>query len=70
MFYPKRVVDIPDGKPKWSGINGDSELLEPGEDEHRHKKRREMNAKEEREQNDDEAKRQANGHPKPHEGEA
>ena len=28
MFYPRRVVDIPDGKPKWSGISGDSDLIE------------------------------------------
>jgi len=26
MFYPQRVVDIPDGLPKWTGLN-DSELL-------------------------------------------
>lgn len=28
MFYPRRVVDIPDGKPKWTGINNDSDLIE------------------------------------------
>lgn len=28
MFYPRRVLDIPDGKPKWSGINGQSDLIE------------------------------------------
>ena len=28
MFYTHRVVDIPDGKPKWTGINGESELIE------------------------------------------
>lgn len=28
MFYPRRVLDIPDGKPKWSGISGESELIE------------------------------------------
>jgi hypothetical protein len=28
MFYGRRVVDIPDGKPKWSGINNESELME------------------------------------------
>ena len=27
MFYPRRVIDINDGKPKWSGINDDSELI-------------------------------------------
>ncbi len=28
MFYPRRIVDIPDGKPKWTGISGESELIE------------------------------------------
>ena len=28
MFYPRRVVDILDGKPKWSGINNESDLIE------------------------------------------
>lgn len=28
MFYGQRVMDIPDGLPKWSGLNDDSELIE------------------------------------------
>ncbi|MCJ1409495.1 hypothetical protein MMC19_003576 [Ptychographa xylographoides] len=28
MFYSHRVVDIPDGKPKWSGMQNDSDLIE------------------------------------------
>ncbi|KAF2427578.1 hypothetical protein EJ08DRAFT_592864 [Tothia fuscella] len=28
MFYTHRVVDIPDGKPKWSGLSDDSDLIE------------------------------------------
>jgi hypothetical protein len=28
MFYGQRVVDIKDGKPKWSGLNGESDLIE------------------------------------------
>ncbi|MCJ1246851.1 hypothetical protein MMC30_004060 [Trapelia coarctata] len=28
MFYNQRVVDIPDGKPKWTGINDQSDLIE------------------------------------------
>jgi hypothetical protein len=28
MFYGNRVVDIPDGKPKWSGLNDQSDLIE------------------------------------------
>jgi hypothetical protein len=32
MFYPQRVVDIKDGRDKWSGLDGSSELLnEEGE---------------------------------------
>ena len=28
MFYTERLMDVPDGVPKWSGINKDSELIE------------------------------------------
>lgn len=28
MFYGQRVMDIPDGLPKWSGINKESDLIE------------------------------------------
>lgn len=28
MFYGQRVMDIPDGLPKWSGINEESDLIE------------------------------------------
>lgn len=28
MFYSQRVMDIPDGLPKWSGMNKVSELIE------------------------------------------
>lgn len=28
MFYPRRVVDIKDGKPKWTGLDESSELLD------------------------------------------
>lgn len=42
MFYPRRIVDVPDGKPKWSGINESSELVgegvEPEAAVHKHKK--------------------------------
>jgi len=40
MFYGSRVVDILDGKPKWTGINGQSDLIEdspPAEVENRKK---------------------------------
>lgn len=28
MFYGQRVMDIPDGLPKWSGLNNSSDLME------------------------------------------
>ncbi|KXS96734.1 hypothetical protein AC578_9014 [Pseudocercospora eumusae] len=28
MFYGQRVMDIPDGLPKWTGLNEDSDLIE------------------------------------------
>lgn len=28
MFYKERVIDVPDGLPKWSGMKEDSELIE------------------------------------------
>lgn len=28
MFYGQRVIDIPDGLPKWTGLNQDSDLIE------------------------------------------
>ena len=27
MFYTQRLMDIPDGVPKWTGINKQSELM-------------------------------------------
>lgn len=28
MFYGQRVMDIPDGLPKWAGLSNESELIE------------------------------------------
>ena len=28
MFYGERVMDIPDGLPKWTGLDSQSELIE------------------------------------------
>jgi hypothetical protein len=28
MFYGQRCIDIPDGLPKWTGLNKESELIE------------------------------------------
>ncbi|KAL9127893.1 MAG: hypothetical protein Q9217_003329 [Psora testacea] len=45
MFYPRRVLDINDGKPKWSGISDSSELIADTPEEHKHKKRKEAEEK-------------------------
>jgi len=42
MFYNQRVVDIPDGKPKWTGINGQSDLIEDSPTEMVKKRKREQ----------------------------
>lgn len=39
MFYSRRVVDIPDGKPKWTGLNEKSELIEDSPPEAKKRKR-------------------------------
>ena len=55
MFYPRRVLDINDGKPKWSGINGSSELIadtpEEHKEEHRKRKREDEQKQKEEEGN-------------------
>ena len=28
MFYPQRVVDVPDGKTKWTGLDNASDVIE------------------------------------------
>jgi hypothetical protein len=51
IFYEKRVVDIPDGLPKWSGMQGKSDLIEdsPAEDVKKRKREIEEEEKDERE---------------------
>ena len=43
MFYGQRVMDIPDGLPKWAGLSGESELIEdsPPEMVKEHERKRE-----------------------------
>lgn len=50
MFYGKRLLDIPDGLPKWSGMSGKSDLIEDSPPEEVKKRKREIEeeAKEER----------------------
>lgn len=44
MFYGERVMDIPDGLPKWTGLNETSELIEdsPPEMVRKYERKREM----------------------------
>lgn len=46
MFYGQRVVDIPDGKPKWTGINDQSDLIEDSPPELKKRKREESEQEE------------------------
>ena len=43
MFYEQRLVDIPDGLPKWSGMSGQSDLIEDSPVEAVKKRKREEN---------------------------
>ncbi|KAK2023016.1 hypothetical protein LX32DRAFT_708971 [Colletotrichum zoysiae] len=40
IFYGQRVVDMPDGKPKWSGLDEKSELMEEEVFDVKHKKQK------------------------------
>ena len=44
MFYSQRVVDIPDGKPKWTGLNDKSDLIEDSPADAKKRKRDEDEA--------------------------
>jgi hypothetical protein len=47
MFYEKRVVDLLDGLPKWSGMSKKSELIADSPPEMITKRKREIEAEEE-----------------------
>lgn len=51
MFYGQRVVDIPDGKPKWTGIDGQSDLIEDSPADVIAKRKREVENQKEKEAN-------------------
>jgi hypothetical protein len=51
MFYEKRLVDIPDGLPKWSGMSGKSDLIEDSPPEAVKKRKREVEEESEKDQN-------------------
>ena len=44
MFYTRRILDINDGKPKWSEINNQSELIEDSPEQDKKRKREEDTA--------------------------
>ena len=46
MFYPRRTLDINDGKPKWSGINNSSDLIDDSPEQDKKRKREEDAEKE------------------------
>lgn len=47
MFYSKRLVDIPDGLPKWSEMQNKSDLIEDSPPEAIKKRKREVEEEEE-----------------------
>jgi hypothetical protein len=46
MFYTQRVVDLRDGKPKWSGLQDESDLIEDSPADAIKKRKREVEEKE------------------------
>jgi hypothetical protein len=46
MFYGKRLCDFPDGLPKWSGLSGQSDLIEDSPPEAIKKRKREVEEEE------------------------
>ncbi|KAF7868312.1 hypothetical protein EAF04_004844 [Stromatinia cepivora] len=46
MFYSKRLVDLPDGLPKWTGLNDRSDLIEDSPPEAIQKRKREKEEEE------------------------
>jgi hypothetical protein len=57
MFYGQRVMDIPDGLPKWTGIDNVSELIEDSPPE----LVREIERKRENERNEKKRKAEEDG---------
>jgi len=59
MFYGQRVMDIPDGLPKWSGLPGESELIEdsPREEVQKLERKRTKELEEGKEKKEEEEKK-------------
>ncbi len=63
MFYEQRVLDIPDGKPKWKRMQNGSELIADSPPEEIKKRKREMEEEEKKkngEENDKNKKQKPN----------
>lgn len=62
MFYGERVMDIPDGLPKWSGLNDQSDLIEDSPPEMikelERDRERERGKRQKKEQDDEESKKE------------
>jgi len=58
MFYSKRIVDIPDGTPKWSGMQDDSDLIEDSPQDAIKKRKREVEEKAKEEKDGKNAKKE------------
>jgi len=56
MFYGKRLVDIKDGLPKWTGLSGQSELIEDSPAEAVRKRKREIEEEEKNGENGEKGK--------------
>ncbi|MCJ1310522.1 hypothetical protein MMC25_004186 [Agyrium rufum] len=56
MFYGSRVVDIPDGKPKWTGLNEKSDLIEDSPVESVKKRKRDVEEEKEKEKKEQDEK--------------
>ena len=56
MFYGSRVVDINDGKPKWTGLNGKSDLIEDSPPDLKRKR------EEEKAEEEEKRRKEENGH--------
>ncbi len=61
MFYGSRVVDIPDGKPKWTGLDKQSDLIEDSPQEAINELKRK---REEEKEEEEERKSKSNGEDK------
>ena len=59
MFYGQRLLDIPDGKPKWTGISGESDLGwdTSKEDIEKHEKHMKEQTEKEKKQNEEDEHR-------------